>query len=495
MKRIVFLVLGITICSLIKGNAQEKRPISMSEVMEMAYLNALDAFKSKRQYVSSYWEYRSFQAQLLPKIDLSLQPFTFNRSFIQRYDPINNIDVFRQQRNLNTFGQVSLSQNVMITGATIFINSSFNRFVNFSDNDILQSYNTTPIRIGINQPIMAFNELKWQNQTAELEYKRARKEYLLRREELNIKTIELFFNWALAKNGLQIAEENKKTNSRLYEIGKKKYPLGTIQKDDLLTLELETFTANTDLVKAKQEFQEVISELQIFLEIEDVELFFPELPEVISGIKIDIAEAYELARKNNPELINLDILDINAARDLDRVLKENRFSLSVNASYGLNQQSEEFSNAYSNFLDQQMVSIQFRMPLLDWGEGKGNIQKAKMDKELADIQNEQTKNEIQQLLKQNVNSFNLQKDLVAVALRAREIAQESYKITEKRFLTGKVDLLRLLSARRLWHKSSQDYIQSLWNYWKFYYSVRKMTLYDFIDRTTLEESFEQLLKD
>ncbi|MFS4456910.1 TolC family protein [Maribacter sp. 2304DJ31-5] len=474
--------------------AQEKKTLTLEMAMKMAHESALDAFRAKRQYAVGYWEYRSFQARLLPKVNLDLQPFTFNRSFVQRYDPVNNIDVYRQQRNLNTFGQLSINQNIMATGATVFVNSTFNRFVNFSDDATIKNYSTTPVRIGLNQPLMAFNELKWQNKTAALEYERAKKEYISQQEALNVKTISLFFQWALANTKVLIAVENKKNADRLFKIGQKRYPLGTIERDDLLNLELETFTADTNLAQTEQQLQEVVSELQLFLDQGNLSGFVPELPEVISSMKISLEEAREMVHRYNPGLLDIGIKKINAERDLDRAIKENRFDLSINASYGLNQQADDFANAYSNFLDQQLVAVQFSMPLLDWGERKGNIQKARMNKELADIENKQAENDIEQQLSQKVNNYNLQEGLVAVALRTRNIAEESYTITERRFLSGKVDLLRLLTARRAWQTASENYVQSLQQYWEYYHGVQQMTLYNFMDRSTLNEDFEKLLR-
>jgi outer membrane protein TolC len=491
--RLFFLVLIYVVFTLI-AHGQEKKTLSLSETLKMANRNSLDAFKAKRQYGAGFWEYRSFKARLLPKVDLDIQPFTYNRSFIKRYDPENNVDVYRQQQNLNTYSQLSLSQNIMATGATVYLNSSFNRLVNYGD-DTIENYNTTPVRIGLIQPLMAFNELKWGNKTADLKYEKAKRDYIYEEQNVNLKAISLYFQWVLANNKVMISLENKKNAIRLYEIGKKRYPLGSIERDDLLNLELETFTADTDLAESEKQLQEVVSDLKLFLDVEDLSGFIPELPEVISNLKIKMGEAKELARQNNPELLDIDIKKINAERDLDKAVRENRFDLSINASYGLNQQANDFAAAYSNFLDQQMVAIQFSMPLLDWGERKGNIKTARMNKEVADIEIKQAENDIDRQILQKVNNFNLQEELVMVALKTRDISRESYDITEKRFLSGKVDLLRLLSARTAWQTASEGYIQSLQNYWEFYYGVQRLTLYNFMDGASLDHDFEKLLED
>jgi outer membrane protein TolC len=473
---------------------QQLKKISLEETLQLANKNSLDAFKAKRQYAIDYWKYKSFKAKFLPRVDLNLQPFTYNRSLVKRYDPVNNIDVYKQQQSLNMYSQLSLSQNIMATGTKVFVNSNFNELINYGDPTV-KNYSTTPIRIGIIQPIMAFNELKWSNKTALLEFDKAKKDFIFNAQKINIEAASLFFKWALNSAKVTIAKESKVNAVRLYNIAKKRYRIGAIEKDDLLNLELENFTTKTNLSKAQQELETVVSDLKLFLNKEDLEGYEPELPMLISNLKIDLGVAENYMNLNNPDLLNTIIRKVYAARDLDKVSKDNRFKLSLDASYGLNQQSNNFSDAYRNFLDQQIVAVRFTMPILDWGERKGIIKTAKMTKELTDIEIQQTINDVKRQLVLKVKNFNIQEEQVTAAFRAKEISSQSYEITEKRFLSGKVDLLRLLNSRKAWQNASEQYIQNLQLYWTYYYEVQKLTLYNFIEGRTLKKSFESILEN
>jgi outer membrane protein TolC len=474
--------------------AQVKKTITLEGMLKLANQNSLDAFKAKRQYAISYWEYKSFRAKFLPRIDLDLAPLTFTRSLVKRYDVIENVDRFIQQQNLLSFSEVSITQNIVPTGTKVYINSSFNRLINYGDNRFT-NYSTTPINIGVEQPLMAFNELKWMNKTALLEYEKAKKDYIFEAQRINLETLDLFFQWALSAAKVEIAKENKSNAERLYKIAKKRYDIGAIEKDDLLNLELEQFTSKTTLLSETQNLQNIIADLKLFTNREDVDEYEPQLPELISTLKINLNEATEHMDKNNPDLLESTIKSINAQRDLDKVVKENRFDLSLTASYGLNQQANSFREAYRSFLDQQIVGVSFSMPILDWGERRGLIKTAKMTKELADIEIQQTVNDVKRQLVLKVNNFNLQEEQVLAALKAKQIAKESYGITEKRFLSGKVDLLRLLTSRQAWQQATEQYIASLQLYWTYYYEVQQLTLFDFAKKQTLQESFESILRD
>lgn len=466
--------------------------LTLNDILNLAHENSLEAFKAKRKYGVGYWEYRAFKSSLLPKIDLNLRPLTYNKSFVQRYDSDQNIDVYRSQQNLNSYANISATQDIGSTGTNLFINSNFNRLENFGliENE---SYNVTPFSVGLIQPIMAFNRFKWDKKIAPLKYEKAKKDFIYEQQTINIKALQLFFNWALASKKLDIAKENKATIENLFNIGKRRYDIGSIEKDDVLNLELDLYNANITLTQSEQELDKSLSELELFLREDLPSNIVPELPELISNLQIDADKAIEYAYTNNPDFINLRLRKTEALRDLDQAVKENRFDLSVTASYGLNQQANVLNNVYRDFLDQQMVAIQFSVPILDWGERRGNIQTAKMNKEVADIEIQQDEDTYKQSIALKVNNFNLQKELVIGALHTSDISNESYKITEKRFLSGQVDLLNLSSSRKAWQQSTESYIQSLQVYWTLYYELQQLTLYNFINNSTLKQDFDTVL--
>ena len=48
---------------------------------------------------------------------------------------------------------------------------------------------------------------------------------------------------------------------------------------------------------------------------------------------------------------------------------------------GLTQTAERLSDVYRNPMDQQLISIGIRIPLVDWGVGKGRVEVAKSNLE------------------------------------------------------------------------------------------------------------------
>ncbi|MFY0715234.1 TolC family protein [Seonamhaeicola sp. NFXS20] len=468
--------------------------ITLEEVLKIASKNSLDAYKAQRKHEYSYWAFRSFKASLLPKVTFNTQPLTYRSSVVERYDSDLNQDVFRPIRSLNSYAGLSLSQNISPTGGRISLNSTYNKLINYNESTI-KSYNVTPVSIALSQPLMAYNSFKWLKKTAPLEYKKSHKELIYELQNINIKTVQYFFNWALASKRKAMAEEKLASSKKLFKIGEKRYDIGSVEKEDVLNLELQLYNAETDLAIQDKNLQRIKEDLELFLRSDLSNYSVPVLPELISSLKIDVENAIELYKKNNPDMLDLEISKIEAQRDLDKAIKDNRFDLSLSASYGLNQQAETFSNAYVNLLQQELVSIKFTMPILDWGERRGNIKKARMNKAVQDIDAEQTASKLKQEIVAKVTDFNLQEKLVLSAQRASEIARESYLITEKRFLAGRVDLLRLTSALNAWQSSNESYMTKLSNYWRYYYEIQQYTLYNFRKSRELTIDLEQGILD
>ncbi|MCB4807936.1 TolC family protein [Tamlana sp. 62-3] len=473
----------------------QAKDITLEDVLALASKNSLDAFKAKRQYEYSYWNFRAFKASLLPSIDFTTKPLTYTSSVVERYDSELNQDVFRPIRTLNSYAGLSLGQNISQTGGRISLNSTYNKLTNYTDGNTTNSFSVTPVNIALSQPLMAHNSFKWLKKTAPLEYKKAHKELISQLQNININAVQYFFNWALASKRKDMAGERVASSKKLFAISKKRYEIGSIEKEDVLNLELQLYNAETDLAIQENDLKRIKQDLELFLRSDLPENTVPILPELIPSLKINVDEAIALCEKNNPDMLDIEISKIEAERDLDQAIKDNRFDLSLTASYGLNQQAETFSGAYVNLLQQELVAITFTMPILDWGERRGNIKKARMNKAVLDIDNEQAESTLKQDIKAKIIDFNLQEKLVLNAQHASEIARESYLITEKRFLAGRVDLLRLTSALNAWQSSNESYMNKLSNYWRYYYQIQQYTLYNYRESRELTVDLEKGILD
>ena len=165
----------------------------------------------------------------------------------------------------------------------------------------------------------------------------------------------------------------------------------------------------------------------------------------------------------------------------------------LNAQFGLTQQGSDLGTAYSNTMDQQIVSLGLRLPIMDWGLGKGRVKMAKSREEVVRAQVDQEMTEYKQNIFIKVIQFNNQVLQCNLSARADSIAKERYDNTRERFLDGTIGVTELNNAQSEKDQASTRLISDLGNFWLYYFNIRKLSLYDFIENKDISAEFDKMI--
>ena len=419
-------------------------------------------------------------------------PIRYNRDFVSRYDSEDNIDVYRRQQSLYSYGNLSLSQNIGFTGGTVFIDSELGYIQNFGENASSQ-FTTVPIRIGYSQSLFGFNSFKWERKIEPIKFEKAKRQFLYNREEISETTINYFFNLAMAQMEYNLAADNVASTDTLYKIGNERYQIAAISQSDLLTLKLDAVNAKNTLKNAEINLSRAMFSFVSFLNLESgtrVELDLPERPD---NLAVSVEQALRYAKENNPDYLAYRQELLEAEREVERTRKSSNFDASISASIGFNQVANSFAEAYQKPLQQDVANISLTIPLIDWGVRRGQANMAKSNLEVQRLSVQQKTVSLEEDIIMTVNDFNVQQDLIASAEEAMELATLAYNSTRQRFIIGKADISSLtLSLSRL-NTAQRNYISALQNYWLSYYKLRKLTLFDFVKSETLSYEFDKLM--
>jgi len=495
MIKIRYILSICILCLLTVSNnivAQEKS-FALEECIDLAQNNSLDAFKQKNMYLASYWGHKSYLADKRPSLWLNMQPFNYTRSFVSRYNYDTNQDEYREQQSIYSSAGLSLQQKIFATGGTIYAKSDFNRLENLAD-PRYKSYSSVPFSIGISQPLFAYNAFKWEAKIEPLKFEIAKRKFLSDQQEINLKTVYLFFQLALAQQNYKIASEKKSNANNLYEIGKKRYQIVAISESELLNLELNVLNAEIEETQTQKINQQAAFKLALYLNLDNKNKISVSLPSLLSNLTIDAKEALQRAEENNPQMLIYKQEQLESESEVEKRKKDNRFQMSLNMSYGLNQNANNFSDSYKNPLDQQIVSMGVNIPILDWGKRKGKYKMALKNKQVSDLSIQQGIMDFKQEINQLVIDFNLQERIIESTLRAKEIANKTYIVTIKKFKEGKSSVLELDSARDKENMAQRSYLLSLNNYWKYMYQIQQYTHYNFRDKKDIKADFNQILE-
>lgn len=469
--------------------SQTIKKLDLFDCIDIASNSSLQAFIAEHYYKSNYWEFCSYKAGRLPSLSLNMTPLRYNRNIVQRYDFENNIDIYRSQQGLQSYGSLSLSQNVDFTGGTFFVDSEFGFIKNSGDADFNQ-FTTIPVRIGYSQKIFGFNGFKWERKIEPLKFEKAKKEFLFRQQEIAENTVQYFFNLALAQKQYDLAVENKLTADTLYTIALEREKISSISHADVLTLELDKINFQNALINAELSLQSSQFALATFLNIEENVLSVI-IPENITPLIVNAEEALVLTKENNPEYLAFKQTVLEAEREVDRSKKSAIFDASISASVGFNQVAETFSNAYKKPLQQDVFSISISLPILDWGLRKGKVNITKSSFDIAKLSVLQQEQNLKQEIISTVDNLNTQQNLIGSTQKAIQVAYEAYNINKDRFVIGKVDINSLILSQNRYKEAKYNYISTLRYYWASYYKLKKLTLYDFITNKSLSSILPQ----
>ena len=465
--------------------------LTLEQTIELAHKQSLSSFRAKNMYLSSYWEFRSFKADRLPSLSLSSNPIEFNRSVESDYNQENFVEVNR----LTSSGEFVIRQNFTPTGGVFTIRSSLQRLENMSKDEI--NIVSSPVLVGFQQSLNGYNSFRWQARIEPLKFEQAKKTYLQSLENVAINSIDYFFNVVSAEIGKKIAETNYSNADTLYRIGRGRFEIGTVTQDELLDLELSLLNAEISRSEAEIQLRQANTYLNSFLGIPDDIVVNCIVPFEIPSLKIDIDKALAFALENNPDMLEYERMLLNAGESVARTRSQTGLNMSLNANIGINKRTngDDISAAYqSPFDEQQRVGVSLNVPIIDWGYRKGRIQMAKASQEETEFRVEQNRIAFEQGVINNVLNFNLQEKMVANAAKADTIAQMGFDVTMQRFKIDKVDVIRLNSARNSLDAARRAFYSALRTYWTRFYTIRQLTLYDFLNDRELTQELDELLQ-
>lgn len=491
-KYIIFTIISF----ILAGNAlaQSKKQMTLEDVINVASQQSLDAFINQNMYLANYWEYRYFKADKLPSLSLDATPIDYNRSMQKVYNYDENRDEFKEREDFNSDVSLLLNQNVGLTGGRIFAESGLSMTQKLGEEKV-SSFSSTPFSIGYSQNINGYNRLKWESRIEPVKFEKAKKQFIQGNENLSIKATRLFFDLLDAQIDVTISETNMANADTLFTLGKGRFQVGTITQDELLDLELSQMNSQLALTRAIIGLDRSEAQLNSFLSFEKNTKVECIIPDEVPELQIDALSAVEKAMTNNPEILGYQQQLLEEDRKVKQAKSETGVSGDVFALYGLNQNSEEFSEVYQEPLDRQRFRVGVNVPILDWGRRKGQLLMAQSNREVVRLGINQDKIDFEQNIIMNVMEFNLQGNQIVNSAKADTIAQMKYEVTQQRFLIGKQVITNLNIARNDREKAKRAYIQSLRSYWNYYYSIRRLTLYDFNKNVTLSEDFDKIVEN
>ena len=135
------------------------RSYTLEQIIGIAQTQSPDALSAKNQFLKSFWEFRSSEALLLPKLNFDATLPNISRS-IDKITLDDGSDVFLERSLANTAAEMSLSKNIGFTGGQVYLKSNLQR-IDYLADSTPTAYLSSPMIIGYSQEIFSFNPYRW----------------------------------------------------------------------------------------------------------------------------------------------------------------------------------------------------------------------------------------------------------------------------------------------------------------------------------------------
>lgn len=465
--------------------------MSISDVIEAGQRHSLDAMIARMSFMSQYWSYRSFKAELLPSVNLNGDLFEFNHSMVEARNYETGELSLVKNNTLSNNLSLSVNQAVVPLGGTLSIQSYLYRLDQFSYDSKL--YNSQPLRLSYSQPLRAFNSLRWRKKTEPLKYEKAKRSYLEAMENITVNAVNLFFSVLSAQSAYHQSIKTLQDRQQLYALSEKRFEIGTVTKNELLQLKLSLLNAEVEKNKLEIELKNKRFRLFSYIRLKDYGSIDLIAPVNIPDIEVNADEVVRRALENSQHELSQQLIILDAEKTLKQAKAAKGLQVSLHGEIGFNRTSDNFRNAYRNLESSEIVGLTFSLPIFDWGVSKGHVRMAQSDLETVKMQMEQAREKYIEDLQTIAMQFNMQADQCNYSEQANSIAEERYEITKKRFEAGSITVTDLNTAQQELENARAQYINQLQTFWDTYYQLRRSTLFDWINHSEITADFDSMI--
>lgn len=223
----------------------------------------------------------------------------------------------------------------------------------------------------------------------------------------------------------------------------------------MLQLKLNSLQGKADVTEAESTLNAKMFQLRSFLGVSESEGLNPVIPASVPGIKMDYDRVLNKALERNSFAQNIRRRQLEADYEV-ATARGNLRSIDLFASVGYTGQNYEFSSAYQDLLDNQIVKVGVKIPILDWGKRRGKVRVAKSNREVVLSKIRQEQMDFNQDIFLLVANFNNQAQQLEIAEEADQIAEKRYKTSVETFMIGKISTLDLNDAQNSKDEARQN---------------------------------------
>lgn len=449
---------------------------TLDEVIRLAQDSTITAHMNQDALLGAEWAYKEFAASRKPQLMFELNPGYQKITS----EPGTHYYKLRNYNMLNTFAELRLEQKALGLGGSFYASTGALWTEFFNDQTQNRVFSTVPIGLGYANDLIGFNEHKWEKQINDFRYASAGKEYDYELALIALKAAGYYLDCYVAKARYDICADNAEVSRQLLEVGREKFAIASISRNELSALELQSLNAENTLFASRQEMEAARGRLLSYLQIPDhgqkLDLSAPAAPESKS---FDLAALTAAAKENNPAFRKSRENIISAREKADRARVESRFlQAGLDINLGIQNNAPTFGAAYGSQQPFVMSGLSLRIPIFDGGLAKSRSKLAQYNLARAEDSEAETARQLELEVGLALREFNIQQELLQRTGLALSLADESFELARELYANGETDINTFTLAGNRKDEAHTNYLNSLKSYWISYFTLKSLCVGD-----------------
>ncbi len=478
-----FIVFFFFICQNLSAQTPHYK-LTLDYAIHVLSLESPSARLEKLNYKNDILEFENYQKEQWPSISFSFNPVSLNRSIRVLQNPADGSYSYVNDYSNNSGLGLSVSQKIGFTGGQLNVGSDLNYLNEFSQKR--HSFSTTPFTIGYSQQLWGGAKLHKREKKIEQQKNLiVIKRYCSKICQIQNEVLDLFMNAVQNRLESELSGMNCRVNDSLLYISKMKLEHGNITAYDYKQIELQTLNNQYEFDNSMKKYEESKWRLFAFLGIEpDTSRII--IPDFDMPLFLDIDWILSYVRNNNIFYTEKQIEEMNAEKNLFLTRMNSHFNGNIHINYGMNQYADNFVDAYRNSNTRGAVSIGFDIPVFQWGVNRNNLRMAENSYDATLLTIEKSVNDFENDIREKIIAYNHSVNLRVTAEKAYALSREQYQILVHKFYLERVSIFELINVQKEQNDAMKRYYDAIKNVYINYYSLRCLTLYDFIKDRELE---------
>jgi outer membrane protein len=455
--------------------AMFSQALTLDQSMAIAEENSPSIKRTRLNLIRNQENLNAQNASLKSNFSLTLNPLSYTQG---RY--FNQLIGWNTEKNLQSFGNFTVSQPIVLTDARISLTNRFGYYNLFSEfTDVTTKGFSNNLSINLEQPLFTYNRTKLSLRELELALENSQLNYAIQLLSLERQVAQAFYYVYQQQQSLDISLQAYENMQKSYEVSKNKVDAGISPREEMFQAELNLSTTRSDyenkmvsLENAKDDFKMLIgmSLYEDVIVLTNIE---------VDTVQVDIAFAIDQGLENRMELRQRNIEIESTQFDLIQTKSLNEFRGSLGLSFGLFGDNEKFRDVYSNPTNNETVALSLSVPLWDWGERKSRIKAAEAVIETANISLDEEKNNIILGVRRVYRNLLNLRNQIEIARQSVINAQLTYDLNLEKYRNGDLTGMDLNLIQNQLSEKQLNYTNSLISYKLELLNLKIQTLYDF----------------